>query len=84
MSSKSIHLPNAQPPNIAGSSLIKEIAHLLQLTAPGARVVEQIAKLAGIGFHLHVVLHVSRIAIQHQHLVLRPASPAHGVHCVEC
>lgn len=83
-SAEPIDIPDAPTPDVVGGPLVEKVAYFLQLAPPGACVVEKIAKLARVRLHLHVVLHVARITIQHQHLVLRPTASAHGVHDCAC
>lgn len=76
------HVPYPRLPDIAGGALVEKVADLLQLTPPRAGVVQQVAELARIGLDLHVVLVMSRVAVEHQDLVLRPAFLPDCVHCL--
>lgn len=74
------NVPNAHSPDIAGRLLLQKGANLLNLGPPAGRVVEQIAQLAAVWLDVNCSLGGSRIALEHQDLMLRAAFLLYGVH----
>lgn len=75
-------IPNPSLPDITRSAFVQEITHLLQLASAGARIIKEVAQLAGIGLDLNVVFVMSRVAVEHQYLMLGPASLPNRVHWI--
>lgn len=80
---KQLILPNSPIPYVLCRPLVQEVSDLLKLAAAGTGIVEKVAEFAGIGLDLDIVrvaLLQTRIALEHQNLMLRPASLLDGVH----
>lgn len=77
---KARHVPDAHSPDIAGRLLLQKSANLLDLGPSAGRVVEEIAQLAAVGLDINSSLCGSRIALEHQDLMLRAAFLLYGVH----
>jgi len=74
------YIPYASLPDVGRGALVQEVSHLLQLTPPCAGIVEQVAQLARVCLDIRIVFLELRIALQHQHLVLRAASLPCSIH----
>jgi hypothetical protein len=65
-----LHAPDAALPYILGRPLVQKVADFLQLTAPRAGIVKQVAQLARVGLDLGVVLLEFGVAFEDEDLVL--------------
>lgn len=63
-------IPDAQAPDITGGPLLEEFADLLDLSLARGGVEEQVAQLGGVGLDIDGALGGSRVALEHQDLVL--------------
>lgn len=73
-------IPNAHAPDIGSRLLLEKGANLLDLGLAACGVEQEVAQLATVRLDIRSPLGGTRIALEHEHLVLGPAFLLYGVH----